>query len=105
MQIYSIFYYFVCILYRVYNEVYQNLVIPVGLQNMHVPTLVVAGEREPKAMKESVKDLIQSIPNSKGVLLKNGQHTFPWVMYDDFNEIIRAWINNKEVSNKQVIQL
>lgn len=93
------------ILYRIYDEVYQNLVIPAGLQNMNVPTLVVAGEREPKAMKESVKDLVQSIPKSKGVLLIKGQHTYPWVLYDDFNKIIRAWINNKKVSNKQVIQL
>jgi pimeloyl-ACP methyl ester carboxylesterase len=44
-------------LYRIYDELYQNLSLPEGLKNANVPTLVIAGEKEPGAMKKSVTDI------------------------------------------------
>lgn len=92
-------------LYRIYDELYQNLTIPTVLKNVKVPTLVVAGQREPKAMRQSVKDITDVLPESKGLLIKGGLHTYPWVKYDDFNQIIGAWITNKSIDNKQIIEL
>jgi pimeloyl-ACP methyl ester carboxylesterase len=92
-------------LYRIYDEVYKNLIIPTSLENVDVPTLVMAGTREPKVMKQSVTDITSILQNSKGLLIKDGLHTYPWVMYNDFNEIIRAWIENKPINNKHAIKL
>ena len=91
--------------YRIYDEVYKNIGLPKGLEKVEVPTLIIAGEREPKAMKQSVIDMINVIPNSKGILIKNGQHTYPWVMYESFNKIIDEWINNEQIISESVVHL
>lgn len=92
-------------LYRVYDEVYKNLIVPKELENIDVRALVVAGEREPKAMKLSVTDITNALSNSKGILIKNGLHTYPWALYDSFNEVIREWIVNDDISNENIIRL
>ncbi|MBL4930551.1 alpha/beta fold hydrolase [Clostridium paridis] len=92
-------------LFRIYDEIYKHLNIPRELENIYVPTLVVAGGKEPKAMKQSVTDIINILPNAKGIIIKNGLHTYPWVMFDSFNEIIRAWLNNRSIKNEQFFEL
>ena len=86
-------------LYRIYDELYNNLSLPEGLERVDVPVLVIAGEKEPDAMIESVSDMIKVIPNARGGLVRKGLHTYPWVMYGVFNKILEAWINNKEVED------
>lgn len=93
------------ILYRIYDELYQNLKLPEGLKKANVPTLVIAGEKELIAMRQSVVDIVNNLPNAKGILIENGLHTYPWVMYDDFNKIVEAWINNEQIVNQSVIHL
>lgn len=92
-------------LYRIYNELYQNLRLPQGLGKVNVPTLVIAGEKEPKAMRQSVVDIVNTIPNSEGILMKTGLHTYPWALHENFNKIIEQWINNKQVANDFIIHL
>lgn len=90
-------------LYRTYNELYQHLTLPNGLEKAEIPTLIIAGDREPSAMKQSVTDLANMLPNSKGILIKKGLHTYPWVMHDAFNDIINSWINDRPIDNKQIV--
>lgn len=92
-------------LYRIYDELYKNISLPKNLDNVKVPTLVIAGEKEPKAMRQSVVDMVNVIPNSEGILMKSGLHTYPWVMYEEFNKIIEDWINNKQVKSESVVYL
>lgn len=92
-------------LYRTYNELYENLTLPQGLEKANVPALVIAGEKEPKAMKESVADMTKVLPNAKGVLIRKGLHTYPWAMYDIFSELIDQWIKNENIDNENVIKL
>lgn len=80
-------------LYRVYDELYRGIVLPDGLGGADVPTLAVAGEKEFKAMKASVDDIVHAMPNAKGLIIKNGLHTYPWAMHREFNRIIDEWIN------------
>ncbi|WP_207659118.1 hypothetical protein [Anaerobacterium chartisolvens] len=47
------------------------------------------GEKEPKAMKESAKDIAKALPNAKGILFKGLRHDIPWKLSDDFNRTIR----------------
>ena len=92
-------------LYRVYDELYQNLILPKGLDRAKVPALVIAGEKELNAMKQSVRDIVDELPNSKGILIKKGLHTYPMVMYDTFNEIVSSWLKNESIDNISVIRL
>ncbi|SPF36699.1 putative hydrolase or acyltransferase of alpha/beta superfamily [Candidatus Desulfosporosinus infrequens] len=92
-------------LYRIYNELYQNLKLPQGLGKVNVPTLVIAGEKESKAMRQSVIDIVNTIPNSEGILMKKGLHTYPWVLHENFNKTIEQWINDKQVANDFIIHL
>jgi hypothetical protein len=66
---------------------------------------VVAGGKEPTAMKNSVADMISILPNSKGIIIKNGLHTYPWIMFDTFNDIVRAWLGNNNINNEHIIEL
>jgi len=92
-------------LYSIYDELYQNLSLPKGLEIANVPTLLIAGEKEPKAMRKSVVDILNIMPNAKGVLIKKGLHTYPWVMHDKFNKIVEEWINDKQIENEFVINV
>lgn len=92
-------------LYRIYDELYRNLSIPDGLDKIDVPTLVVAGEKEPNAMRKSAADMVKIIPNAEGILMKKGLHTYPWVMHESFNKIVEAWINDKGIDDEAIIRL
>lgn len=80
-------------LYRVYDEFFRSIVLPDGLAGADVPTLAVAGEKEFKAMKASVDDIVHAMPNAKGLIIKNGLHTYPWAMHREFNRIVEEWIS------------
>lgn len=90
-------------LYRIYDELYHNLNLPKGLEKADVPVLVIAGEKEPKAMRQSVVDMVNILPNARGILIKKGLHTYPWVMYENFNRIVEDWINNRELNEEFII--
>jgi pimeloyl-ACP methyl ester carboxylesterase len=85
--------------YRIYDELYENINLPKELKGVNVPVLVIAGEKEFRAMRQSVVDLIKILPNSKGILIKNGLHTYPWAMYKNFNNIIEHWIQNRTIKD------
>ena len=89
-------------LYRVYDQLYQNLDLPEGLDRVEVPTLVIAGDREIKAMKQSVADIAGALPFAAGAYMLKGDHTYPWSMYECFNEIIRMWIECGEIKHESV---
>lgn len=92
-------------LYRTYDELYKNLALPKGLEKANVPSLIIAGEKEPKAMRESVMDILDLLPNAKGIYMRKGLHNYPWVMYDTFNELIDSWIKDQDINNKNIIKL
>lgn len=92
-------------LYRTYDELYKSLTLPENLNKTDVPALIIAGEKEPKAMKESVKDMVNLLPKSKGIYIRNGLHTYPWVMQDIFNHLIDAWINDRNIDNNNILEL
>ena len=89
-------------LYRIYEQLYQYQKIPAGLVKANVPTLIMAGDKEPKAMRQSVIDVAEALPNSKGILIKRADHTYPWSAYAEFNQLIRLWIGNENIENELV---
>jgi pimeloyl-ACP methyl ester carboxylesterase len=86
-------------LYRIYDQLYKFQQIPAGLGKATAPTLVVAGEKEPGPMKQSLVDLTKVLPNSNRVLIKRADHTYPWTKYAVFNKLIRSWINDEPIQN------
>lgn len=89
-------------LFREYDALYQNLKLPDGLEKANIPVLVLAGEKELNAMRESVKDIVRAIPGAKGAYVVKGDHTYPWSMYEGFNQIIHSWITEQNVSSSMV---
>lgn len=90
-------------LYRIYDEVYRHLTLPKGLAEVPVPTLVIAGEKESKAMRESFLDIVSIMPNAHAVFIKKADHYYPWSKHDTFNKLIRDFLDGKQlISNTQI---
>ena len=87
---------------RIYGELFKHLNLPDNLTKADVPSLVIAGENEIKAMRESVKDIVKALPHSKGILFKGSRHDIPWKSSDDFNRTIREWINDKNLTSDNI---
>ncbi len=92
-------------LYRIYDEVYQNLTLPKELYKVKVPTLVICGEKEIKAMRQSVLDIASALPVSKGIFIKGALHNYPWVMHDAFNNAVDLWLKDADIADDRIIQI
>ena len=80
----------------------QNFRLPVGLENATSPTLVIAGQKEYPAMKQSMRDLVAALPHAKGALVNLGkessmakEHNWALTAPELFAKTIRAWIEEK----------
>jgi pimeloyl-ACP methyl ester carboxylesterase len=76
--------------------------LPVGLEKVTTPTLVIAGKKEYAAMKQSVCDLVAALPHAKGGLVNLGkkssmaeEHNWALTAPELFAKTIRAWIEEK----------
>jgi len=78
---------------------YENLffTLPEGLENVNVPVLVMAGEKDYKVIKESAKDLIQALPNSKAYMVPKRGHVWNMESSELFNQTLRAWIAGNQL--------
>ncbi len=90
---------------HIYGELYKHLELPKNLKNAAAPALIIAGEREPAAMHESVQLLASALPNAKGILLRNCKHDIPWRTADSFNRIIREWLNDKPLIDDEILSI
>ncbi len=76
--------------------------LPVGLEKATPPTLVIAGQKEYGAMKQSVRDLVAALPHAKGGLVNLGkkssmakEHNWALTAPELFAQTIRSWIEEK----------
>jgi pimeloyl-ACP methyl ester carboxylesterase len=77
----------------------QRFRLPGGLEKAAVPTLVVAGQKEYGAMKQSVRDLAAALPCAWGGFLNLGkgssttkEHNWALTAPDLFAQTVRAWM-------------
>ena len=68
--------------------------IPVGLENADVPVLVMVGEKDHRIVKESAKNLINILPNSKGATALKVGHMWNMENPELFNKVLRTFLNN-----------
>ncbi|MFN8372881.1 MAG: alpha/beta hydrolase [Anaerolineae bacterium] len=71
--------------------------LPTGLDKVTVPALVVVGKREYGVMKQSARDLLNVLPNARGVVVDVGRSTAEnhnWNLNapELFTRLLRAWI-------------
>jgi pimeloyl-ACP methyl ester carboxylesterase len=80
----------------------QRFRTPPGLEQVDVPTLAVAGEKEYSAMKQSMRDLAAALPRARAVELDLGrkttmaqEHNWPMTAPELFARTVRAWVEDQ----------
>jgi pimeloyl-ACP methyl ester carboxylesterase len=65
---------------------------PPGLDRLHCPVLLTFGEKEPRVMQGSMRDLERIITGSRVAVISGGKHNYPWANHAAYNEILGAWL-------------
>lgn len=78
----------------------QRFRLPDGLDKAAAPTLVIAGQKEHAAMKQSVRDITASLPCAEGAIFNLGksmaaEHNWGVTAPELFARTVRAWIEEK----------
>jgi pimeloyl-ACP methyl ester carboxylesterase len=78
---------------------HENLLfkIPGGIEKANNQVLIIAGGKEYGIIKESARDLNKVLPNSQYFIAENMVHVWNLAASEFFNEVLRAWINNKKL--------
>ncbi|WP_285761647.1 alpha/beta fold hydrolase [Nocardiopsis ansamitocini] len=67
--------------------------IPEEWDVQHVPSLIMAGDREPKALLDSVRELHRRAADSELYVAPGLGHGIPLQTPDDFNARVRTWLD------------
>ncbi len=78
----------------------QRFRIPVGLDQVQVPALIVAGQHEQAMMRQSARDLAAALPAGQGYLVsfsKRAAEEHSWNLQrpELFNAVTRAWLTDQ----------
>ncbi len=79
--------------------------LPEGFQKVTVPTLVLAGQKEPRLMRDSMRELTAALPNAQGYLIASADHAYLFAEPERFAGILRAWFSNKQLPGDILIRL
>lgn len=88
------------------NLLYEsmNFRIPPDLEKCEVPALIVVGSREYKQMIQSGRDLLEALPQARGVMVSLGkssslaqEHNWAMTAPELFNKTIFAWISDQKL--------
>ena len=90
---------------HVCGELYKHLKLPEHLESASAPALVIAGEMEPVAMRESVKNISAALKNAKGILFRGCKHDIPWKSADAFNQTVREWLSDKPLTSQAILPI
>ena len=85
----------------------QRFRLPVGLERVLAPTLVVGGRKEYKVIHRSIKEIVAAIPGAKGYLVYHSpkmslaeQHNWNMTAPELFNRTIQAWIEGRPLPDE-----
>ena len=81
-------------LQREYEVGYFQASLPQGLEKSTVPTLILAGKKEPGIVHESARMALAALPNAKGYLVKDANHVWTWQKSNVLNPLIESWIQD-----------
>lgn len=74
--------------------------MPSNLENVEVPVLIIAGEKEYKVIKESLWDLVNIFTNSKAYFAPGVGHMWNIENPELFNRVLRSWIQDEELTTE-----
>jgi pimeloyl-ACP methyl ester carboxylesterase len=66
--------------------------LPASLEKAEAPVLVMMGEKDYQVIKESARDLIHVLPNSKAYLALEVGHLWNLESSELFNQVLRCWL-------------
>jgi len=69
--------------------------LPTGLERVTVPVMVMMGEKDYKVIKESARDLVNTLPNSKAYVVPKRGHVWNMESPELFNKVLRNFITEK----------
>ena len=78
--------------------------MPDNLEHADVPVLVMAGEKDYRIINESALNLLNALPNSKGAVALKVGHLWNIENPEMFNNVLRAWISDEDLSNISLIE-
>jgi hypothetical protein len=80
----------------------QRFRLPVGLERVSVPTLVVAGKKEYAVMRQSVREIAGAIATAQGFLISHSrrmsiaeEHNWNMTAPELFTQMVRAWLTDQ----------
>ncbi len=71
--------------------------VPLHLDRVTAPTLLLVGEKEPEIMRGSMRDLLKAIPSAKGYVVAGAIHNWSMQLPDLFTHTTKAWINDQSL--------
>jgi pimeloyl-ACP methyl ester carboxylesterase len=80
---------------REYEVGYYQAALPEGLEKCTVPTLILAGKKEPGIVHDSARLASSALPNAKAFLVKDADHVWTWKKAAVLNALIEAWIEER----------
>jgi pimeloyl-ACP methyl ester carboxylesterase len=84
------------------NDELAKAQMPTGLGNANCPTLIVAGQKEPQAVVQSVGDFVTALPNAQGYLAPQGDHYWGFKNPEMFVGMVQAWLKDEPLSQELI---
>jgi pimeloyl-ACP methyl ester carboxylesterase len=69
--------------------------LPPGITRLATPTLVCVGEREPRMMRASARELVGGLLGATGRLVLGAGHNWPLAEPARFARVLRAWLRDE----------
>jgi pimeloyl-ACP methyl ester carboxylesterase len=76
--------------------------LPAGLGGANCPTLIVAGQKEPKVVLQSIDDFLATLPNGQGYLAPEGDHYWGFKDPERFVRMVQAWITDEPLPQELI---
>ncbi len=80
----------------------QRFRIPAGLERIQVPALIVCGQNEYDAMRQSARDLAGTLPNARAYTIQHHhklslaeEHNWNMTAPELFTAMLRAWLSGQ----------
>ena len=79
--------------------------LPAGLADTNIPSLILVGQKEKKILHQSAQDLITTIPNAKGYMVKKVGHSFNFEDPHLFNQVLHKWISDQPLPLEKLVEI
>jgi pimeloyl-ACP methyl ester carboxylesterase len=72
-----------------------NFSVPPGLTRLKTPVLVLVGEKEPRVMRRSARELSAAMLGGQALMVGGQGHNWPLTAPELFERVLRAWLRDE----------